>query len=262
MTSPTARFKFRGTCQPTLFQSRVALTEDEELVVKAAIDTMLYETVMNKFVIATLMRPFDLAQRGSVTASRFKRVISTHFRRLTAEMIEALAKTYAGPDNQVRYAALSRDVTPDSISELHGLPPPSPRGAAPAPSPNVRMERALLEPATDDELREGFRTLLRTLHERRIRIGDVLRDFSLHSPMPGRITREQFIRGLASIGVGSISVDPRVIDGIANMYRACRDRRRATGGRSAQSPHTARPPSPLSVHLFLQASTATRCGST
>ena len=65
----------------------------------------------------------------------------------------------------------------------------------------------------------AFRVLLRTLHERRIRIGDVLRDFSLHAPVPGRITREQFIRGLSSIGVGSVSVDPRVIEGIANMYR-------------------------------------------
>lgn len=219
LASPASRFKFRGTCQPTLFQSRVTLSDAEEALLADAFRAMEYETVMNRFVIATLMRPFDPVQRGSVTTSRFKRVIATHFKRLGADMIDLLAKSYAGPDDQVRYSALSRDVTPDTISELHGLPPPSPRAAAPPPSPNVRMERALLEPASDEELREGFRVLLRTLHERRIRIGDVLRDFSLHAPVPGRITREQFIRGLSSIGVGSVTVDPRVIEGIANMYR-------------------------------------------
>jgi hypothetical protein len=215
LTSPTKRFSFRGTCRPTLFQQRLILSADEEVLLADTFKAMKYETVMNPFSISKLMRPFDSVQRGSVTASRFKRVIATHFLRLSADMINLLAKSYAGPDDTVRYSALSRDVTPDVVND--GLPAHA--QTAPAPSPNVRMEQALRNPASDDELRDGFRVLLRTLHERRIRIGDVLRDFSLHAPVPGRITRAQLIRGLSSIASGTVTVDPRVIEGIADMYR-------------------------------------------
>ena len=224
MTSPKARFKFRGAHLPTLFQPRATLSDAEEAALAGVFKTMQYETVLNRFVVATLMRPFDPVQRGSVTLSRFERVLMTHFPRLTAPDVALLAKAYAGGDGQVRYAALSHDVTPDEVDD--GMPRAAPGGtprAAPPPSPNVRLAQSLALGASEDEMREGYRVLLRTLHERRIRIADVFRDFALHSPMPGRITREQLVRGLSGVGIGAVTIDPRVIDGIAGMYSIASD---------------------------------------
>ena len=236
MTSPKARFGFRGAYLPTQFVPRAVLSEEDEKALVQTFEKLRYQTVMNPFVIATLMRPFDPVHCGSVTNTRFERVMSTHFERIDANDISLLSKAYADPrkENEVRYSALSADVTPDIVDD--GMPRPSPAATklvpgSPrpsvrkdhAPSPNVRLAESMALGASEDEMREGYRVLLRTLHERRIRIADVFRDFALHSPLAGRITRDQMIRGLSSIGLGSVTIDPRVVDAIAGMYTISSD---------------------------------------
>jgi hypothetical protein len=231
MTSPKARFGFRGSCLPTTFQPRASLSDEDEKLLAKVFEKIRYATVVNAFSIATFMRPFDPIQSGSVTRTRFDRIMTTHFDRITVADLEVLAKAYKGKEGEVRYNALSHDVTPDVVDDgmpktaktAPGSPRPTPKKGHAAPSPNARLSESMALGASEDEMRDGYRVLLRTLHERRIRIADVFRDFALHSPLPGRITRDQMIRGLSSIGVGCVSIDPRVIDAIAGMYTISSD---------------------------------------
>jgi hypothetical protein len=76
----------------------------------------------------------------------------------------------------------------------------------------------MAEPVHSEVVKEGFRLLIRTLHERRMRIGDVLRDFGRFSPFPGRITKEQLVRGLSSVGGAAAAIAPGVMLAIAGTY--------------------------------------------
>lgn len=191
---------------------------------------MRYEASGHGLIVATLMRPFDAAQRGAVTATRFERQLLTHFQRLTAADAALLAKAYAAPDGQVRYSALSRDVTPDIVNDGmprtggaaggSGVPGSATKRAA---SPNVHLERSLSAGASEEETRAGFRVLLRTLHERRIRIADVFRDFAAKAPFgaSGLISRGQMIRALSSVGLATL--EPRVVEAMADSYASPAD---------------------------------------
>lgn len=195
MSSPRARFAFTGVCSPSRFGSRAALTAEEDETLAAAFKEMRVESGPHALSVAALCRQFDVTASGLVTEARFTRAILTHFHRLKASDAALLAKAYAGGvGGQVRYCALSDDVTPES-----GGDPELARSARKAmlrsPCPNQHMSTAMAAGATEEEVRAGFRILLRTLHERRIRISDVIHDFAKHSPFPGRITKSQLVRG-------------------------------------------------------------------
>lgn len=216
MTSPKARFAFSGVCSPNRMRPRQVLSEREEAELERIFKEIRYEaSATRSIIIATLMKPFDAANRGSVTTARFTRQMLTHFNRLTGADVALLAKAYEAPDDCVRYSALSRDATPDLVND--GMPRATPGSATKrAASPNVWLERSQSLGASGEETRAGFRVLLRVLHERRIRVGDVFRDYGSHSPFPGKITRAQMVRALSQLGLPG--VEPRVVEAIAATY--------------------------------------------
>ena len=225
-TSPRARFHFSGACSPTQFQPRPALSDPGEAALAAVLAKLRTEARDHALTIASFMRPFDPTHRGCVTTARFTRQMCTQFRRITAQECAMLCAAYPARDDNVNYAALDRDVAPLLVpagTAAGGVPRVTPGGGPRAASPNARMAASFAGGATAEEVREGFRVLLRTLHERRIRIGDVIRDFGHSSPFPGRITREQLVRALSSVGGAAVGLEARVVDAIAGTYALSSD---------------------------------------
>lgn len=219
LTSPKSRFNFTGVCSPTLFVPRLSLSEEEEEELGKVMRELRAEAHAHALELAEFMRPFDTSNKGSVTTSRFVRQLMTQFRRLTKPHADLLCKAYAGPEDTVRYAALGKDLEAGLAAmgwslKKGAVPPPSPGGM----SPFARAQADMAAEVSEGEVREGFRVLLRTLHERRVRIGDTLRDFGRVSPFPGRITKEQLIRGLSSVGGEAAAISPRIMAAIAGTY--------------------------------------------
>ncbi len=215
-TSPRARFNFSGVCLPTLFAPRLRLSDAEETEIERVLEVLRAEARAHALNLAEFMKPFDKTNRGSVTTARFVRQLKTQFSKPTAEDAALLCKAYAAPDDNVRYAALSKDIgvgqsDPDASS--------SARRQAHGPlSPNAKLALRMEEALHSDEVRAGFQLLLRTLHERRLRISDTLNDFGRFSPFPGRITKDQLIRGLCSVGGPVASIRPEVMAAMAGAY--------------------------------------------
>ena len=256
MSSPRARFNFTGVCSPTLFAPRAQLSEAEEGEVQRVLRELRAEAQAHALNLASFLKPFDKTHRGSVTTSRFVRQLLTQFRRINARDAAVLCRAYAAADDNVRYAALSRDI---GVGEAEGASERSSASASASArsasasassgsasarsggggggggsssssgsgdggasarsiSPAARLERTMAEPVHSEVVKEGFRLLIRTLHERRMRIGDVLRDFGRFSPFPGRITKEQLVRGLSSVGGAAAAIAPGVMLAIAGTY--------------------------------------------
>ncbi len=225
-TSPRARFKFSGVCSPTQFRPRAALAGEGEASLDAVLQKLRLEARDHALDIATFMRPFDKTHKGAVTKARFVRQICTQFRKITAVEVELLSRAFAAPDDCVNYALLDKEVAPHLVPDgtaAGGVPKMPPGGVPRSLSPNTRRLAEMHAGATAEEVKEGFRVMLRTLHERRIRIGDVIRDFGHVSPFPGRITREQLVRALSSIGGPVSSLESRVVDAVAGTYALSSD---------------------------------------
>ena len=225
-TSPRARFNFSGVCSPTQFRPRAGLAAEREAALAAVIDKLKCEARDHALDVATFMRPFDKTHKGAVTKARFVRQICTQFRKITAAEVELLSAAFAAPDDCVNYALLDKEVAPHLVPDgtaAGGVPKLPPGGVPRAKSPDARRAAEWGAGVAAEDVKEGFRVMLRTLHERRIRIGDVIRDFGHVSPFPGRITREQLVRSLASIGGPVSALDPRVVDAVAGTYALSSD---------------------------------------
>jgi len=196
------------------------LSDEEETALSHVLREIRYESMSYALDLAEFMRPFDDTHRGSVTTERFVRQMMTQYKRLKKSDVELLCKAYAASDNRVRYAALGKDVEEGLAAEGHSLRAPPAKStphAAPL-SPAAKLTLSMQSFTPSEETREGFRVLIRTIHERRIRIADVIRDFGLRSPFPGRITKEQLIRALSMVGGEASSIEPRVMAAIAATY--------------------------------------------
>ena len=223
LSSPKARFNFTGVCSPTLFAPRASLSEEEDAEVARILGLLRTEAKVHALNLASFMKPFDKTHRGSVTTSRFMRQLCTQFPKVTAKEAALLCKAYAAADDNVRYAACSRDIGVWEAEGQHGGSTGGSTGGSGAPSgrslsPSARMALRMAEPVHSEEVKEGFRLLIRTLHERRIRIGDTLHDFGRFSPFPGRITKDQLVRGLSCVGGAASAIPAAVMEAIAASY--------------------------------------------
>jgi hypothetical protein len=225
-TSPRARFNFSGVCSPTQFRPRAALAGEGEAALGAVLAKLRGEARDHALDVASFMRPFDKSHKGAVTRARFVRQLCTQFRKITASEAELLCTAFAAPDDCVNFALLDKEVAPHLVPEgtaAGGVPRLPPGGVPRSLSPNTRRLQEMGAGASAEEVKDGFRVILRTLHERRIRIGDVIRDFGHVSPFPGRITKEQLVRSLASIGGPVSALDPRVVEAVAGTYALSSD---------------------------------------
>lgn len=216
-TTPFAKFNLSGTVAGTAsaLMPRIELPPKVAQTVENILEQARYESHSRGIVLAQYIRQYDHSRRGLVTPNQFMREFLNYFRSISTEDVALLAKAYTNNDGQVMYMAACRDITPEvyhSHREAHSvavnnfevsLLPSSQKHlehGKRASSPNARLERALATyRASSNEADKVLEQVIRFVYERRINITNIFTDFDkLHRH---RITRPQFVRGVAALGL-------------------------------------------------------------
>jgi Ca2+-binding EF-hand superfamily protein len=233
-TNPFNKYQLSGTVAATAsaLMPKAQLPEKEAAEVERIVETARYESHSRAIVLAQYIRQYDHSGRGVVTQSQFLREFMNYFKTLSTEDAMLLAKAYSTSDGQVRYMACCRDITPEVFDshrsggnpgrmvinnfEVSHLPSSSihlesgKRGA----SPNAKLERTLSKGAGQGAAPKVLEATIRLVYERRINIANIFSDFDKLNRH--RITRPQFVRALASLGMNN--VEPAELEAFANRY--------------------------------------------
>ena len=231
-TDPFVKFGLPGTIasMPAALMPKAALSPREEADLLQVIELCKYTVRTRGIVLARQIRQYDVTHRGVVTASRFVREMLLCFLDLKLEDALLLSKAYGTADGQVRYMAVHRDVTPESIepvrssfvtvnnNQVDNLPSShvhlEQRGGKRAPSPNSKFSRTMELRAAESEIDDLLAKIIRHVWERRIRVKDIFLDFDkMHL---NRVTRPQFVRTVSQLRVVGASVS--TIDKLAERY--------------------------------------------
>ena len=230
-TDPFAKFGLSGTVAalPAARMPKATLDAREEAELSALISHLQYLVRTRGIVLAMYIRQYDVSHRGVVTLSRFCRELINCFKdQVKLADAELLAKAYGTADGQVRYMAVHRDITPDSIAparsaevavnnnQLDGLPSSHVHleSKAKGDSPNTKFARAMLKRAEEAAVDQLVSDIIRHVFERRIRVKDIFLDFDKQHL--NRITRPQFCRGVAQLRVNG--AHPKAVDQLADRY--------------------------------------------
>lgn len=217
-TTPFSKFGLTGTVAATAsaLMPRIELPPKLAQEVERIVSQARYESHSRGIVLAQYIKQYDHSRRGLVTPNQFMREFLNYFKSISTEDTALLAKAYTNSDGQVMYMAVCRDITPEvyhshreanstAVNNFEvGTLPSSQKHlehGKRAASPNARLERALAAyRASDNEADKVLEQVIRFVYERRINITNIFTDFDskLHRH---RITRPQFVRGVASLGI-------------------------------------------------------------
>jgi hypothetical protein len=231
--SPFHKFGLSGTVAalPSALRPMATLNDKDTAEVQRIVAQAQYESHSRGISLLQYIRQYDKAHSGLVTKSQFIREFVTCFKTIILEDVGLLAKAYANADGtSVMYMAVCRDITPDiyhshrdekhvpQVNNFEVATLPSShihlQAGKRAPSPNARLDRTLAAGSGGDAVKHLLTAVIRHVYERRINITNIFSDFDKRGRH--RITRPQFVRAVASLGLESVS--PADLEALANAY--------------------------------------------
>ena len=230
-TDPFRKFGLSGTVAalPAARMPKAELDGAEQAELEALVSHLQYLVKTRGIVLAMYIRQYDVTHRGVVTQTRFCREVINCFKdQVKLADCLLLAKAYGTADGQVRYMAVHRDITPDSIAparsaeasvnnnQVDSLPSSHIHleSKTKGDSPNTKAARAWQVRAEEAAVDQLVNAIIRHVFERRIRVKDIFLDFDKQHL--NRITRPQFCRAVAQLGVAGASA--KAVDQLAERF--------------------------------------------